>query len=159
MRLCTKHVQKGKPAVKCNLCELWAHKECAELEDAVFDFMVKQASLAGVTAWICVSCAKFSAKFSATLAQLDKRVGDVEEAAMSNATGVENVNSRVTTVEASVKVLWVLKEKVEKVAEVQSGSSKKKREQETAEIESNKAESVGASVTKIVRITVEACNS
>ena len=51
------------------------------------------------------------------------------------------------------------KEKVEKVAEVESGSSKKKGEQETAEMESNKAESVGASVTKIVRITVEACNS
>ena len=51
------------------------------------------------------------------------------------------------------------KEAAAKEKEVESGGSKKKGKKETAETESGKEESVGGSVTKIVRITVEACNS
>ena len=51
------------------------------------------------------------------------------------------------------------KEKEEKAAQTESGSSKNKGKKETAEVESGKEDTAGGSVTQIVRITVEACNS
>ena len=96
---CDKHVKKNDPAVLCNMCELWIHKECAKLEDALFDHLVKQQKHEGSIYWACVSCSSFSVKFHASLGKIEKRLTTVETTVEKHTTDIASLQDEVKAID------------------------------------------------------------
>jgi hypothetical protein len=92
---CDKHVKKNDSAVLCNMCEMWIHKDCAKLNDALFDHLVKQQKHVGSIYWSCVSCTSFSAKFHASLGRIDNRVKAVETTVEKQSTDIAALQDKV----------------------------------------------------------------
>ena len=71
---CAKHVKKNDKAVKCNLCELWVHKSCEDMDDETFRVLDRQVQYDGHTFWCCSSCHKFSIKFEKSIKELSRKL-------------------------------------------------------------------------------------
>ena len=95
---CDKHVKKNDPAVLCNMCELWIHKDCAKMNDAVFDHLVKQQKHIGSIYWSCQSCSSFSAKFHASLGKIDQRLKKVETDVEKHSTDMASLTDTVNDI-------------------------------------------------------------
>ena len=112
---------KGQGGVQCSMCEFWVHKTCGNIDDAVYDYLLRQTKLnpGGNIFYACPSCAKFAAKFNATLSKLDARVGDVETAVQTNASDIAKTDAKLDKVETTCTKL---KEDVTKLAHNTAGA-------------------------------------
>ena len=72
---CKKSVAKTS-AIGCGTCGLWAHKECEELPDEVFNFLAKKV---GGIKWHCPSCEASTARLEASIKQVEMRLNVVED--------------------------------------------------------------------------------
>lgn len=115
---CEKHVKKNDFAIQCNMCELWIHKQCAKMEDVLFEHLVKQEKLYGYVSWACTSCSSFSAKLSAGLKKVDERLTKVE-ATVDTHTG-ELIEVKASVEDALAKVDGVIADRATLKGEVQS---------------------------------------
>jgi len=100
---CEKHVKKNDSAVQCNMCELWTHKACAHMEDALFEHLVKQEKLYGQVSWSCVSCSSFSVKLSAGLKKVDQRVTAVEASVETHTAEITSIKATMETINATLE--------------------------------------------------------
>ena len=96
---CNQHVKRNDPAVLCNMCELWVHKDCAKIEDALFDHLVKQQKHEGRVYWACVACNKFASKFYSGLRKIEERVSTVEATLVDHQSAIDAVNEKVKVLE------------------------------------------------------------
>ena len=92
---CDKHVKKNDKAVLCNLCELWIHKTCEDMDDGTFDVLVRQVAQNGGTYWACKSCRKYAAKFDKSVKELDRKIESVIARVSSHDEEIESLKSEV----------------------------------------------------------------
>ena len=75
---CGKKCTGKQYSVFCTLCEIWCHKDCAGLSDAVFKSLQVQAKEAGIAWWACRSCLNFSRKINTQVKAVTQKMEDMD---------------------------------------------------------------------------------
>lgn len=92
---CDKNVKKNDKAVLCNLCDLWIHKSCGDMDDSTFDVLVGQVAQNGGAYWACKSCRKYAAKFDKSVKELDRKIESGIARVSSHDKEIESLQSEV----------------------------------------------------------------
>lgn len=81
---CTKVVSDKDRALQCEVCEMWFHIKCLDMNDDTYQILLKNIGLH----WYCSGCEKGVAKILTVLSNINKRQDKLE-------TIVEQINTRV----------------------------------------------------------------
>ena len=100
---CRVHVKKTDKAVGCNLCRCWMHKDCADLSDDFYKFLVDDFKARGTVLWMCDSCKIVSKKFLVDITELKKNMVALEATQKKQDDDILKVTIRVNTLEEASK--------------------------------------------------------
>ncbi len=81
-------------ALQCNLCMLWAHKECTHLNDESYKHFAA-LSKQGNSCWMCSSCRQIGRRLAAGFENNSRRIATVEA-------GLETIKAEVTDMKTEV---------------------------------------------------------
>jgi hypothetical protein len=73
---CNKNVTGA--SVRCNLCNLWCHKQCTNLSAEAYKGLLLQAKEVGTGFWACKSCLSFASKMNRHLQESSRRQDAIE---------------------------------------------------------------------------------
>ena len=100
---CSKKFNKSESCVKCNICGLWSHKQCAGLTDELFKMMEAQIKVTGNTCWACKPCLAYAAGITTKMKELEGRLEGVEKRMEDDSREVKGLAKKVEKVEEAIK--------------------------------------------------------
>ena len=90
---CTQECDDKKRSIMCNYCERWFHSQCVNLEDEVYDFMMKRLKS---LKWFCEAC-------DVKVDEAIEKSTSLEKQTKSLQVGMVNMEKRLAAVESKVQ--------------------------------------------------------
>ena len=85
--------------VGCRLCGLWIHKDCAQMDDGLYKYLVEEYASRGSIEWKCDSCKITAKKFLADVITMRKGFDELKAAHNSQEEEIKHLKSRIDTLE------------------------------------------------------------
>lgn len=73
---CSKKIKPSNKAVQCEICEIWWHMECTDLEESEYDVLSKGSSCIH---WFCEGCNRGSRKMLLVIQKLQTELDEVRK--------------------------------------------------------------------------------
>lgn len=70
---CGDNVGAKQAAVRCIMCQLWAHKTCMKMPDELYKSLAEQQKNTRSAYWVCRPCQTFGVRMQHQFAELNKR--------------------------------------------------------------------------------------
>ena len=100
------------------MCELWVHKDCANMDDQTFSVLDMQHEETGQCFWSCKSCKTYALKFDRRMRAIEKRVDDLEKESGTMKTDVADVKKDIASLQTATEKLAT--DTVEKKSEMKA---------------------------------------
>ena len=100
---CGENCTKGQPAVKCVLCELWAHKTCLKMPDSTFKQLEQQYRETALAYWVCRPCQSFSQRVKHQFQENDKRHDETEKRVDDNSRRINEQEKAIEEMKNAMK--------------------------------------------------------
>ena len=91
---CHKNCTKAQYSVKCALCDLWCHKNCAGISEETFRHLNTQQKETGFAFWACKSCLSYSKKVNAQFKKVDRRMEQTEKKVEENEKKIKETDKK-----------------------------------------------------------------
>ena len=102
---CGENCGKSQPAVKCVLCELWAHKACLKMPDSQFKSLDQQFKETGLAYWVCRPCQSFSQRVKHQFVESDKRHEETEKRVEANVNKLNEHDREIQLMKEAMKAM------------------------------------------------------
>lgn len=101
---CSTNVGNVK-AVQCSICNRWYHYECANINEEMYKLIAATVASNKNHCWCCDYCQGAISAINKRVIAMEVRFKEVEDKLSTNTDKIDNVDSRVTTLEDEVKDL------------------------------------------------------
>ncbi len=98
---CGKKFVKTRAAIQCNLCRLWIHRECTELDESDYKMLVDLSTKIGGSMWNCMSCTSLGSNLVKQVEAHGGAIKKLEEEVSRVNLNVENHAERLTRLESA----------------------------------------------------------
>ena len=102
---CQKNCTKAQHSVRCTLCELWCHKNCAGLSEEAFRGLDIQQKETGTAFWACRSCLGYAKKVNNQFKRIEERIDNTDQSVDENKKSIEETQKLAQETAAEVKTL------------------------------------------------------
>ena len=102
---CKEHIKTGTASIQCACCELWIHKTCSKISEAMFKLICDIKEMGEQQIWTCTSCGAAMKTLNSKIVQLQARVKAVEDDVRVNKEDVAKVTDKVEKMEQDVNSL------------------------------------------------------
>ena len=100
---CGDNCAKGQPAVKCVLCELWAHKNCIKMPESTYKQLEQQYRETNLAYWVCRPCQNFSQRVKHQFEANDKRHLETEARVENNSKRIDRQDKEIEDMKEAMR--------------------------------------------------------
>jgi len=125
---CSKKFNKSEACVRCNICGLWSHKQCAGLTDDLFKMMEMQIKVTGSSCWSCKPCTSYALGITQRMKEIEGKLENVEKKMEDSNKVVKGLKKKVEKVEEEIKKKDAKVEQAVKESEYRMCEEMKERE-------------------------------
>lgn len=102
---CQKNCTRAQHSVRCTLCELWCHRNCAGLSEEAFKGLEIQQKETGTAFWACRSCLGYAKKVNNQFKKMEERIDATDGRVEENTTTIKETRKLAQGTAATVKNL------------------------------------------------------
>ena len=102
---CQKNCTRAQHSVRCTLCELWCHRNCAGLSEEAFKGLEIQQRETGTAFWACRSCLGYAKKVNNQLKKVDERIDNTDKRVDENEKSIKETQQLAQETARQVKSL------------------------------------------------------